>query len=1571
MKKSTGNFPRIILFSFLFAFFFIAVHWGVSAQSMETQLYFEPPVPITSRDCYFPSVVKSGNKNFLFFEEVKAGKIYIEFVETESVFFEETEKREIAGPFDFSGEVPDIYSVASDESGTIAAAVSRNSTEIIVLASKDGGKNFSQTVLSMGKEHIAAPRIFNSKRRKFTLFLSSGDENSFSIAYSVSDDGIKWSELSIFAPSVSLDSSFSPYLCPVDNGDIVVFQSHFSAPGRPRTFQLYSVFSPDGFKTFSPAVLITDDSTTPGKSLNSFIEYSNQSPVMAFKDGEVWCAWERTYLRNDSTSIVLSRLSPDGRMEEGLRVREFSGQKSSHRPSFFFFSSSLCLSWFDGTGAYMSYRDSSGAFGTEKAIRNSSGALFVCPLVASMNENSERLSFIWQRNEIHPQIYIERPDISANPPKLSALNFREGKRSSQKNVRLSIQIPADTSGIAGYSWSFSRNRNEEPSIAPENVKVERDMTADRSFPVSVTAHDEGEYFFKAKVLDFAGNWSDSAEIIYYMDFTPPKSPEILPFAKDSSGFVKDSSIVLEWRCNDADSDVEGYSWSLVKVLDIESGFSSSPHKPIGKSRAQAADYVKRIESMETSLLRKAKSPPSVAMQKELSAVFDNCRNGVYVFSVCAVDEAGNAGKSSAVLFVANKYVPHTVVSGIRTKKSVLGSVEITVYGQDFLYEGFIDRIFIDKDGQPPYDRTLYLDDGEYKINSSSMISEIHLDNLDAGTYGIYIHHTARGTEPKVSSLNTNKFTVDESGVVKIEHPYTLSSSWTSSLFRKGGGVKVIDALVMLLFVLCVFVALSALRGVSLAAKKSLLAQSEALSMVKGESMPLTLSRKNEAEKKSERQTSLKLKMAGFTVLLVLAVVSMASVPLGIRMIRMQRRTLVEGMKEQIVVLLEGMANSVQNAMNDAVESGSSLALIDLVHQADSFAPALYASLIGSSADASDPHLDYYWASTLPSSSVAQSLDSSIPDAGKSRFVSGSDEFVIAENCAALESQAHILVDRMLGELEKKYSKEKKDEYMAVLRGFSRSHTSSIPVFDEETLGQKGMDYTFYYPVFYKNSDDNRLLHSVIVLKVSTGELLESLRESRFSIVVIALGVTVLAAVLGAIGSWILASFIVDPIKKLARHVKVITQTKDKRKLDGFSIKIRTRDEIQTLGDSVNEMTEGLVKAAEEEEKTAAQEKLALDGKSVQQTFLPLLDSNDGGKKTTAELKEKNIRLFGYYEGADSVSGDYFDYRNLDGRFYAVIKCDASGHGVPAALIMTVVATLFRKYFENWSLKTHGISLNKLVVQINDFIESLGVKGKFAALLVCLFDTQTGDVHICNAGDSIVHLFDQGTKTWRTIALHSSPAAGALPSSLVEQKGGFCIDRLRLNLGDILFLYTDGIEEASRFFRNPALEVIKCSVSFQGDGEIHFNHKRGDSSEQMGNERIKDIVEAVLNRRPYILKKYHSPVPDEELVFDFSVLEGTPDEAIMALASVEKIFRMYKTTGGEDGLLHRSIETAASDGDAVCVDRKIDDFLKRTFNRYDYYCNNIIDLKDPNYVYYAGVEEDPQTDDLTLLAIQKL
>ena len=234
--------------------------------------------------------------------------------------------------------------------------------------------------------------------------------------------------------------------------------------------------------------------------------------------------------------------------------------------------------------------------------------------------------------------------------------------------------------------------------------------------------------------------------------------------------------------------------------------------------------------------------------------------------------------------------------------------------------------------------------------------------------------------------------------------------------------------------------------------------------------------------------------------------------------------------------------------------------------------------------------------------------------------------------------------------------------------------------------------------------------------------------------------------------------------------------------------------------------------------------------------------------------------------------------------------------------------------------------------------------------------------MCNAGDNIVHIYDSIEKRIKILKLFETPAAGPLPSFMVDMRGGFKVEKTNLKKGDVLLLYTDGIEESTRFFRDGAYRVIQCAERGLKEGDEHGNHLVGAQNEQLEADRVQEILESVFNRRKFSLQKYHNPVPTENLEFDFSTCEGTIEEAIIALVSVEKVFRMYKSP-------------AAQSSDTVRVDRRIDAFLKDHFNLYAYYCRYDEEAAsessaDKNYVFYTNLMEDDQADDLTLLAVRR-
>lgn len=1541
--------------------------FAVTAQSMS--FYWDEPKAITAVNSQFNAVVSDGQTAYCIFEEVEpfanGGSFWISMQKLAERSW--SAPKRIAGPFSYIGDIPDSFSAALNKNGTLSVAVAASDNSLHVYTSADGGEHFAEALLPVQEQTIVGPRLFVTSSGAFMLFASLGareiavnneqqqyERFSFSLVAAVSADGFSWPSVSPFAPSAHLSNPFSPYLCPAFGGDMVLFQAQYSDGVSSRlSNQLYSAFSADNLETWTEPVLFTDNASVSQSSEYNFFQYNNQRPFLFAQDGALYAVWERTLYTADSPNVWFAEVSPAGALQGEVSQVSLSG--GAHRPMLFSYADSVYALWFDnrrGSDAVFCARRN-GLFWDEYALSANEAdawARFAYPLVFG---KERELAFVWQRKatrEKFPRLYTLQFDKSASAPTIAAVSFTKGRRSTAQKVSARVVLPRDASGIAGFSWIWTRDKQEEPPAELSNLSD--------NCNISARADGDGLWYFKARVLDYAGNWSPSATLAYYRDITPPRAPSVTVPPQDAYGFLRANSFSMRWKADSQDDDVAGYSWSLEYIAPIDKALAHTERHPLTLAASAVHKSVRRLLSAYAPLQKKASLPPRRNLGAKTAASYENRLNGLYAFSVCAIDTVGNISAPTVIPLLLNKYVPETAVVTVQSAVDAFGSVDVSVLGRNFSYDGTVTAVYFDRDGEAPYDIALYAQDGAFTVESDERITGIHIDYAEAGLYKIGVLHSDRGVYFSDKTIRINEF-----GTVKIERPYAFSPDWEPIPYAETKSVSVTSVFLWTLCAFALFAMLSALKGLAKLAQESLIIRQEVHALLTGGIMPLE--KKKQTTMLIRRRSSLKTKLVIFTMQLVLGIVLLVSLPLGYVMMQTQEKTLIKGLGERVDVLMNSIASSVRMylpAQND-------LELSALPNLGSSLAEVSTLTILGLPRDMRNTNLNYVWATN--DARIAESIDTEEYVQGSSRLMQPTVASILSR-FGALNEEAVFSV----GELAQRINELSAEGAALALRtdaeslerraqinddvrvlsnqaserldALSKNAAGSYPPFNTEALDRSNTEYLFYRPVLYRQGNEPMYVRALILMQVSTDQLIGSIDKARNTIVYIAVLIALVAVTIGTIGAFILASLIVRPIRSLVSHVEMISNTRRKEQLAGQEIIVKTRDEIGLLGETVNEMTRSLVKAA-------LDENLLMDGKAVQQAFIPLLTDQSGNKATTADLEERAMQLFGYYEGASGVSGDYFDYKKLDERWYCIIKCDASGHGVPAALIMTVVATLYRQYFEHWTWKSHGADLHKLVTQINDFIETLGLKGKFATLMVCLFDTQSGDVYMCNAGDNIIHYYDVSEKKERTVSLAETPAAGPLPSFMVDMKGGFKVEKLHLDTGDVLFLYTDGIEESTRKFRDADFSVMKCDEG--AAGAVHGNHKVGEESEQLGPDRIQAIIEAVFARRVYRLERYHNPLPSEELLFDFSDCAGSVKDAVLALASVEKVFRMYK-------------DSQCTDMDTVRVDRNIDSFLKQHFNRYDYYCASQNDTGETNYLYYTSLKEDEQLDDLTLLAVQK-
>jgi sigma-B regulation protein RsbU (phosphoserine phosphatase) len=169
----------------------------------------------------------------------------------------------------------------------------------------------------------------------------------------------------------------------------------------------------------------------------------------------------------------------------------------------------------------------------------------------------------------------------------------------------------------------------------------------------------------------------------------------------------------------------------------------------------------------------------------------------------------------------------------------------------------------------------------------------------------------------------------------------------------------------------------------------------------------------------------------------------------------------------------------------------------------------------------------------------------------------------------------------------------------------------------------------------------------------------------------------------------------------------------------------------------------------------------------------------------AELLPKPEFSFGswqvarHYEAAGPVSGDYCDLApDGDGSLFFMLG-DVSGKGVSAAMLMTQLHAMFR------SLKSVGLHLTQIVERASRLLCESSLPTQYATL-VCGKADAAGAVEICNAGHLPVLWLNGGD-------VKTVDATGLPVGVFSEQE--FSSHTLRLQPGDSLLLYTDGLSEA--------------------------------------------------------------------------------------------------------------------------------------------------------------------------------
>jgi hypothetical protein len=355
-----------------------------------------------------------------------------------------------------------------------------------------------------------------------------------------------------------------------------------------------------------------------------------------------------------------------------------------------------------------------------------------------------------------------------------------------------------------------------------------------------------------------------------------------------------------------------------------------------------------------------------------------------------------------------------------------------------------------------------------------------------------------------------------------------------------------------------------------------------------------------------------------------------------------------------------------------------------------------------------------------------------------------------------------------------------------------------------------------------------------------------------------------------------------------------------------------------------------------------------------------------------------LRSLGVTEGSGCMSAGYsalrypcewMDYKTANPRFgwFAILK--VVGQNVWGALLASWTAMLANERLSMAKSELHrqGI-LADILYALNARIHELAIQqGRYAAMILGLWDAQEHKVTLASAGNSFLWHWNSRESSVITVSLKPTPALGPFDNFIIENRTPFaCVD-LQLNPGDSLIAVND--LDSMRIKRDSS--GLPLETPYQEPDGSEINEPKMQSF--ANNDTFEALLESVGKRGLWKLDKEHGMPGEEDLIFDFSSCAGSPRDYVLAVAAAERIFRMYPAP-------------EAGPEDLVYLDPDLDAFLVEHFPKLGLYrkegLTRILESRDlaglgfynsrgdGRVVAWGGVREDFQYINVSILAIQR-
>ena len=313
-----------------------------------------------------------------------------------------------------------------------------------------------------------------------------------------------------------------------------------------------------------------------------------------------------------------------------------------------------------------------------------------------------------------------------------------------------------------------------------------------------------------------------------------------------------------------------------------------------------------------------------------------------------------------------------------------------------------------------------------------------------------------------------------------------------------------------------------------------------------------------------------------------------------------------------------------------------------------------------------------------------------------------------------------------------------------------------------------------------------------------------------------------------------------------------------------TVDVRSNKEFSSLSDDINSTVATLKRYIAE---AAARIDKELEyAKQIQLSALP-----------TNFPENENFGIYAQMIAAKEVGGDFYDFYKLNDTTVAFLAADVSGKGIPAAMFMMTAKTIIKDLAES------GLSVNEIFTRANEKLCENNESGMFVTAWMGILDLKSGRLQFANAGHN-PPLLKRANGDFEYLKTRAGFVLAGMEG--VRYRAG----ELTLSGGDRLFLYTDGVPEATNSdnklygedrlieFMNlnstvdakALLPALKANIDeFVGDAPqfdditmLMFDYNSKEGGEHMTNKVFKAKTEElsdVLGFVDLMLEKYECPM----------------------------------------------------------------------------------------------------------------